>query len=238
MNTTSSIINLEVSDGSMAAFVSRPNDEESHPAVIVIQEIFGVNANIKKITETFAAEGYISVAPDLFHRSGHLLDVPYSDMDTARNLAGSTTPSALISDLETVVRHLQADPFALQGKLGITGYCFGGRVSFLAATSIQGISAAAIYYGGGIAAEGGPLDAASSITAPIIGFFGENDQNPSPDDVNKISDQLKSLGKTHEFHSYAGAGHGFMCEDRGSYNEAAAADAWEKTRAFFSDQLA
>ena len=129
MNITSSLINLEVSDGSMAAFVSRPKDDESHPAIIVIQEIFGVNANIRKITETFAAQGYISVAPDLFHRSGSLLDIPYSEMDTARGLAGSTTPDSLISDLETVVRHLQADPFALQGKLGITGYCFGGRVS-------------------------------------------------------------------------------------------------------------
>ena len=238
MNITSSLINLEVSDGSMAAFVSRPKDDESHPAIIVIQEIFGVNANIRKITETFAAQGYISVAPDLFHRSGSLLDIPYSEMDTARGLAGSTTPDSLISDLETVVRHLQADPFALQGKLGITGYCFGGRVSFLAATSIQGISAAAIYYGGGIASEGGPLNSAAAISAPIIGFFGENDQNPSPDDVDRIANELKSLGKTHEFHSYAGAGHGFMCDDRGSYNEAAANDAWEKTFAFFSDQLA
>ncbi len=112
MNITSSLINLEVSDGSMAAFVSRPNDDESHPAIIVIQEIFGVNANIRKITETFAAQGYISVAPDLFHRSGSLLDIPYSEMDTARGLAGSTSPDSLISDLETVVRHLQADPFS------------------------------------------------------------------------------------------------------------------------------
>ena len=237
MNTVHEIVDLPVQDGIMATYIYRPDDDQPHPAVIVIQEIFGVNANVRGIAERFASEGYVAAAPDIFHRSGRLLEVAYSDMDQARGLVESTSPEGLSADLNTVVRHLQAHPSALQGKLGITGYCFGGRVSFMAATSIPGITAAAVYYGGGIAADGGPLEQAANITAPIIGLFGNDDQNPSPDDVRKIDAELTRLGKAHEFHSYDDAGHGFMCEDRGSYNENASKDAWEKTLAFFGTHL-
>lgn len=237
MSTVHEIVDLQVPDGTMATYVYRPDDDDPHPAVIVVQEIFGVNANVRGIAERFAAEGYVAAAPDIFHRSGRLMDVPYSDMDQARSLAGTTSPEGLLSDLNTVVRHLQGHPNALQGKLGITGYCFGGRVSFLAATQIPGITVAAVYYGGGITAEGGPLGQAANISAPIIGLFGNDDQNPSPDHVKEMDAALTRLGKAHEFHSYDGAGHGFMCEDRGSYNEAASKDAWEKTLAFFGQHL-
>lgn len=238
MATMQEMVDIRVGDDTMATYVYRPEDDDAHPAVIVIQEIFGVNANIRGIAERFAQEGYVAFAPDVFHRSGRLMEVPYSDMDTARGLAGTVTDDALVGDLSTLVRHIQAHPQALQGRIGITGYCFGGRVSFLAATSVSGISAAAVYYGGRINAEGGPIEKAANISAPIIGLFGNEDQNPSPDDVAAIHAELTRLGKTHEFHAYDGAGHGFMCEDRGSWREDVAKDAWDKTLAFFKQHLA
>ncbi len=237
MDTVNEIVDIKVQDGTMPTYIYRPDDDQPHPAVIVIQEIFGVNANVRGIAERFASEGYVAAAPDIFYRSGRLLEVPYTDFDQARALAGSVPGDGLMNDLKTLVRHLQAYPHALQGRLGITGYCFGGRVSFTAATAIPEITTAAVYYGGGIAAEGGPFDQASNITAPIIGLFGAEDQNPSPDDTKKLDAELTRLGKAHEFHTYEGAGHGFMCEDRGSYREDAANDAWEKTLAFFAKHL-
>jgi len=237
MSTVNEIVDIQVQDGTMPTYIYRPDDDQPHPAVIVIQEIFGVNANIRGIAERFASEGYVAAAPDIFYRSSRLLDVPYADMDQARGLAQSVPGDGLIADLKTLVRYLQAYPNALQGRLGITGYCFGGRVSFTAATTIPEITAAAVHYGGGIAAAGGPFDQASNITAPIIGLFGADDQNPSPDDVKKVDAELTRLGKAHEFHTYEGAGHGFMCEDRGSYREDAANDAWGKTLAFFAKHL-
>ncbi len=237
MDTVHEIVDLKVTDGTMATYLYRPDDDQPHPAVIVIQEIFGVNANVRGIAERFASEGYVAAAPDIFHRSGRLLEIPYTDMDKAFGLMQSVDPQGLVADINAVVRHLQGYPSAIQGRLGITGYCFGGRVSFLAATAIPEITVAAVYYGGGIVAEGGPVDQASNITAPIIGLFGNDDQNPSPDDVKKLDAELTRLGKVHEFHSYDGAGHGFMCEDRGSYREAAVKDAWDKTLRFFATHL-
>ena len=237
MAVTHEIVDVQTPDGTMPTYLYRPDDDQPHPSVIVIQEIFGVNANIRGIAQRFAEEGYVAAAPDVFYRSGRLLEVPYTDFDTARGLMQSVTDDGVVSDVSAVMRYLQAYPHALQGRVGITGYCFGGRVSFLAATAVEGLSAAAVYYGGRITAEGGPLTRAAAISAPIIGLFGNEDQNPAPDDVKAIDAELTRLDKEHEFHAYDGAGHGFMCEDRASWRAEAAADAWDKTLGFFAKHL-
>ena len=237
MPVTHEIVDVQTPDGAMATYLYRPDDDQPRPSVIVIQEIFGVNANIRAIAQRFAEEGYVAAAPDVFYRSGRLQEIPYADMQQAIGLMQSLTDDGVVSDLNAVMRYLQAYPHALQGRVGVTGYCFGGRASFLAATAVEGLSAAAVYYGGRIVGEGGPLTNAANISAPIIGLFGNDDQNPTPDDVAAIDAELTRLGKAHEFHAYDGAGHGFMCEDRGSWRAEAAADAWDKTLAFFANHL-
>ena len=237
MPVTHEIVDVQTPDGTMATYIYRPDDDQPHPSVIVVQEIFGVNANIRSIAQRFAEEGYVAAAPDVFYRSGRLQEIPYSEMQQAIGMMQSITDDGILGDLNAVMRYLQAYPHALQGRTGITGYCFGGRVSFLAATAVEGLSAAAVYYGGRIVGDGGPLADAANISAPIIGLFGNDDQNPTPDDVAAIDAELTRLGKAHEFHAYDGAGHGFMCEDRGSWRAEAAADAWDKTLAFFAKHL-
>ena len=127
-------------------------------------------------------------------------------------------------------------------RIGIVGFCFGGRVSYLAACNVSDLKATVVYYGGRImGALGGdgasPFDQTSKINSPVLGLFGEEDQNPSPEDVAKIDAELTRLGKDHEFHSYPGCGHGFNCNARSSYRPESARDAWGKAMAWFDKYL-
>jgi len=243
MALLSEVLNVKTKDGEMPVFTYGHKDDQKRPAVIVIQEIFGVNRNTQAIAQEFRDEGFVTAAPDLFYRGGPVKQIPYTDFDSGRAQAGQLTEERIVNDLNAVVEYLQGRPDVQGDKIAITGYCFGGRVAFIAAAKVKGIKAAAVYYGGGIvrnpAAPGAPvpLDYAKGVKAPIIGLFGNLDQNPSPDDVTKLEQTLKQAGKTIEVHRYDGAGHGFMCDDRGSYNQAAAHDAWPKTVAFFKKHL-
>ena len=235
---------LQVPDGQMATFSYRPEGDGKFPAVIVIQEIFGVEPHIQDVAQRFANEGYFATAPDLFHRSGPKIVVPYAEMQTGFGYRQQMTDEGVVDDLNAVVQYLRSQPNVDADHIGIVGFCFGGRVSFLAAARVAGIGAAAVYYGGGIvpradAAAGTPnlLDEAENIPCPIIGFFGDQDQGIPVDQVSQIEQALKSHGKDVQVHVYPGAGHGFFCDGRGSYHEASAKDAWFKTVDFFGRHL-
>jgi len=236
----------EVSVGGeqMAIHTSRPDGADKSPAIIVIQEIFGVNNNIKSIAERFANEGYFAAAPEMFHRSGSGIDIPFSEMEKAFAERGKLSGDNIEDDVQATIDYLKNNPNVDASNIGIVGFCFGGMVSYLGSTNTD-ISAAAVYYGGGIlprpdAAEGTPrlLDAtADAVQAPIIGFWGDQDGGIPVSNVDEIEKTLKAKGKSIENHVYEGAGHGFFCEDRGSYNAAAANDSWPKTLAFFAEHL-
>ena len=243
MDTVAENLDIKTPDGTMTGFAFRPDDDHLHPAVFVIQEIFGVNNHIKDVARRFAAEGYYAVAPDLFYREGAGLSVPYDNWDEAFRLDSTTTPEGITADLNALMAHLKSDRRASQ-RVGIVGYCFGGGVVYLASHAVPGIQAAAIYYGGGIvpredAPAGTPsgLNQASKVACPVIGFWGEEDQGIPPAHVNRIEEALKGAGKDVEFHMYKGAGHGFFCNDRGSYNKDASDDAWPRTLSFFGKHL-
>ena len=243
MDTIAEDLAIKTADGTMTGFAYHPSDDEPHPTVIVIQEIFGVDNHIKDVARRFAAEGYYAVAPDLFYREGAGLSVPYEEREEAFRLRATTTPDGITADLNALISHLKGENGANE-RIGIVGYCFGGGVVYLASHAVPGIKAGAIYYGGGIvprddAPPGTPsgLDQASNVACPIIGFFGEDDAGIPPAHVHKIEEALKSAGKDGEFHIYKGAGHGFFCNDRGSYNEEASDDAWPRTLAFFGKHL-
>ena len=207
---------------------------ETGPAVIVIQEIFGVDDHIHDIASRLADEGYVTAAPELFYRARAGVTVPYSEFDRARELRGQIQDGPLVQDLQAVLDHLSSQPEVDGDRIGIIGFCFGGRVSFLAAEQFSSLAAAAPFYPGGVEVLLGDV---SKINCPISAFTGNEDQNPSPAVVNHVEEALKNAGKQFEVHRFDGAGHGFMCNGRQSYNEDAAKSAWSSMVEFFGRTL-
>ena len=242
---STAVESISVGDGSMAVHIAKPDGLGKSPAVIVIQEIFGVDPHIQDVTTRLADAGYFAVAPELFHRAGSGVVVPYDEMEKARGQRGELSNDDILADLNATVAYLQSSGDVDGAKIGIVGFCFGGYVSYLGAVQVPGIKASAVFYGGGItpradAPAGAPnllAETADNLSVPMIGFWGDQDQGIPADSVKTIESTLKGKGKNYESHSYVGAGHGFFCDDRGSYNEAAASDAWPKTMEFFGKHL-
>lgn len=225
----------------MATYVSYPTGATSLPAVIVVQEAFGVTTHIQKVCDRFAQEGYAAVAPALFHRDIPNPKLGYSDADapTRNRLMGNLRDENLVRDINETIKFLQERYPRTRGqRIGIVGFCVGGRITYLAATSCPGLSAASVYYGGRMLAPFGegpaPIDLTQKINCPVMGNFGAKDQNPTPADVARIEAELKKHGKTYDFKMYPDAGHGFNCDERGSYHEASAKDAWQRTVSWFN----
>ena len=243
MDAIDEIIDAQTPDGPMAMPFSRPADGGVRPGVIVAMEAFGVNPNIAGIVRRFAQEGYAAAAPDLFHRSGRLRFAPYDKLQEMREdlRSGGFGDASIDADMQAAIDRLRADPNV--GPIGVIGFCLGGRVAMQSAVRASGLSAAAVYYGGfmfpGDDAPGAfsAMREADRLAIPVAGFFGEDDQNPTPEQARALDERLTALGKEHAFHYYEGAGHGFFCDDRASYHPKAAADAWEKTLAFFARHL-
>ena len=235
--------------GDMSSYVSFPPPSvgTSLPAIIVVQEAFGVNEHIQRVADDFAAQGYVAVAPALFHRNERnpnpSLGYTPEDFDAAINTyMPELTGAGIIEDINATIDYLQRTYPRTRGqKIGIVGYCMGGRVVYLAASACPGLSAGVVYYGGAILAPYGdgvtPIDGTGNISVPLMGNFGETDGNPTPDDVAQIESTLDAAGKSYDFKMYPGAGHGFNCDDRDSYNQAAAEDARTRTLAFFGEHL-
>ena len=226
----------------MVTYVSHPSPAAgtNFPAIIVVQEAFGVTRHIEQVCDRFAQDGYVAVAPALFHREHPNPKLGYGEEDAPARTRymSSLRDDELVEDLNVTIDYLQHHFPRTQGqKIGIVGYCVGGRITYLAATSCTGLSAASVYYGGRILAPFGdgpsPIDLTGQIKIPVMGNFGGQDSNPSPDDVTLIETHLKEAGVTYDFKSYPDAGHGFNCDERDSYNEAAAKEALERTLAWF-----
>ena len=245
MANSSAVAEVQAGGSDMQIFCYTPDGGGKRPAVIVIQEIFGVNDHMKDVANRFADAGFVAAAPDLFHREGKNVIVPFDDMARGGGIRGKLTNDDIIADVSATVDLLKNDPNVDADNIGIVGFCFGGMVSYLAGASVPGISAAAIYYGGGILPRpDAPADAprlldatVDSINVPMIGFWGDADGCIPTVNVDLIESTLKAKGKDYESHTYAGAGHGFFCDARGSYNEAAAKDAFPRTVDFFKKHL-
>ena len=220
------MITIAMSDGfGLGAYTSSPTSGESKGAVVVIQEIFGVNAHIREVADGYAAKGYTVIAPALFDRIDSDIQLGYTeaDMGTGIGLAFEKLqmPQTL-ADLQSVV-----DYAGEQGSVGVVGYCFGGLLTYLGACKLKCVTPASSYYGGGIA---GMLD--QSPQCPLIMHFGELDAHIPMSDVEKIQAAHPDL----PVNVYA-ADHGFNCDHRASYNEAAAALALSRTLAHFEEHL-
>ncbi len=166
----------------------------------------------------------------------------HEEMDAAVARMGRCTDANIVADVRAAVEYLKRQPFVQPDRIGIVGFCYGGRVSYLAACNIADLKASVVYYGGRILAPLGsegpsPLEQTAGISCPMLGLFGEDDANPTPADVATIAAELDKQGKTYEFHTYPGCGHGFNCNARASYRPESARDAWGKAMAWFDKHL-
>jgi carboxymethylenebutenolidase len=238
MDVSSSTVQLNTSDGKMDAYVAQPKDGGSYPGIVVIQEAFGVNDHIKKVTDRIAAEGYVAIAPDIFHREAERI-IPFSDMAKAIATLQRVQDPKAMEDVGAAIAHLKAQSNVKAGSLGVIGFCMGGRLTYLAAAHhANDVKCAVPYYGGGIPmGNPSPLSRTGEIKCPMYLFFGAKDQLISMDQVNQINSELTSKQVPFQMKIYPDAGHGFFCDERGSYHEKSAQDAWEKTKAFFAQHL-
>ncbi len=223
-------------DGSdMRLYMSVPDGRGPVPAVVVIQHQWGVDEFIEEMTERIASAGYIGIAPDLYHRDGP------DCQDDGPTRRARLRDVNIINDVNATVDFLKGLSQVNSNRLGIVGFCLGGRVAYLMAAANPSFKAAASYYGGSIMVPWGegpsPFERTSEIHCPLIGLFGEIDPNPTPEDMRKLDAELTRYGKVHEFYSYAGANHAFMNRRGDRYHAHADQDSWPKTLAFFAKYL-
>jgi len=207
--------------------------------VIVIQEAFGVNDHIEDVCRRFAEEGWLAVAPHLFHRSGDP-KLGYGDFNEVRPHMMALTKDGVLSDLDAAIAHLTEAGIPAT-KQGIVGFCMGGTVALIAGVERQ-LGAAVTFYGGGLKEGrfGFPalVDVAPQLKAPWLGLFGDQDQGIPVDQVEELRAAAATSGQPTEVVRYADAGHGFHCDRRESYHPASATDAWQRTLDWFGKYLA
>jgi carboxymethylenebutenolidase len=231
--------------GRMGGFLARPTAGGRRPAVLVFMEIFGINSHIREVTERVAREGYLALAPDYFHRTGPGIELGYDEAGFARGmeLLNALQADEMVRDAGDAIAWLRGRPDVQGDRIGAMGFCIGGHMTYLAACEAD-LRAAASFYGGGIAAPKGPGGQASTIgrTAKMRGrilcLYGEKDAFIPQGQVEAIKAALAKAGAAHEVVVYPGADHGFFCDQRASYQEQAARDAWERVKRLFREELA
>ncbi len=225
------------SDGSvMRLHVAIPDGAGPFPAMVVVQHQGGVDEFMRAMTERLAAAGYAAAAPDLYHRDGPDCK---DDIVTRRS---RLSDRRIINDIQATVGFLERQRAVDSKRIGIIGFCMGGRVVYLMAAAIPSFRAAVAYYPGNIFRAWGrdipsPFERSAEIHCPLQGHFGADDGNPSPEDMAKLDGELTKFNKAHEFHAYANAGHAFMDSTKESYRRHADEASWPRTLDFLGRYL-
>ena len=228
---------LTVGGSEMNMYAALPDGSGPHPAVVSAFHVGGLDDFDRKMADQLAEAGFVAVVPDLFHRfSKEVMDGPRLDR------LGHLKDADIIADMNAAVDFLTANSAINDDRIGVTGFCMGGRIAWLMAASNQIFKCTVPFYGGNIMGNWGPGDTpfsmSNNINCPMLFHFGAEDGNPSVADRDTFDAELKRLGKDFEFHTYDGAGHAFMDHtnpDR--YHEASAAAAWPRTIDFFNNHL-
>ncbi len=224
------------------AYLARPLGPGPFPGMAVIHHLPGWDEAMKEISRKFAYHGYVAISPNLHFREGK--GTPEENSASVR-AAGGMPDDRTMGDVAGAMAYLRTLPY-LNGKVGVIGYCSGGRQTYLAACTLPGINAAVDCYGGGVTSPPeeltprqpvAPIDYTKNLSCPLLGLFGKEDQRPSPADVAKTEAELKKWGKNYEFYSYDNAGHGFFSVDRPSYRQEAAVEGWKKIFSFLERHL-
>lgn len=232
---TSSWEGVRVDESNMPLYTSVPESGGPVPGVVVVHGQSGLESFIKDTTHMMALQGYVAVAPNLYHRDG-----PDCKDDNLTRKARLRDPS-IIRDIDGAIGFLKNHPRVNGARLGIVGFCMGGRLVYLMSAASKDLKAGVMFYGSSTMEPYGsgpsPFDRTHEINCPIQGHFGADDKNPSPDDMHKLDGELSKSGKAHEFHTYAGAAHAFCNTTSNNYRPHAAALAWPKAMEFFSRHL-
>lgn len=240
MPIASEFLTLPVDDGtSMRAYVARP-EGTPRAGLLVFQEIFGINSHIRDITERFAREGYLAIAPELFHRTGPGFESGYADMTEGFGHMKQVTDAGLASDIRAAFDWLQNSAPAKKLATAAIGYCMGGRVSTIAAMTVP-LACGISYYGGGIAPSPyhpGIIERLKEVHAPMLLFWGGLDGMIKPEHVRMVTDGLRAANKPFASVEFSDADHGFFCDQRASYSAEAATEAWAITLAYLKNHAA
>ena len=211
----------------LMGYLARPTGDETKPAVVVIQEWWGLNDHIKEVARRIAAAGYVALAPDLYH------GVVVSEPNEARKLVMELDMAEAVNEIQQAITYLLDQEFVTGDKAGIVGFCMGGGLALQTGLTSSDLGAIVAFYGSPLKPE-----QAADVKAPVLGLYGAADQGIPVDAVNAMDEALTAAGIENAITIYDGAQHAFFNDTRAeSYNAEAAADAWEKTLAWFSGHL-
>jgi carboxymethylenebutenolidase len=234
-------VKVPTKDGEMPAYRAMPDKGTNFPVVLVVQEIFGVHEHIKDVCRRFAKLGYFAIAGEMFARQGDVSQM--TEIPKIVSEVVSKVPDAqVMADLDACVAYAKASGNANVEKLAVTGFCWGGRITWLYAAHNQNVKAGGAWYGRLVPAAGQPvspntpkqpIELVPQINAPILGLYGDADSGIPNDTVKKMEDALKAAGKKSEIILYPDAPHAFHADYRPSYRKVAAEDAWKKLTEWF-----
>jgi carboxymethylenebutenolidase len=235
MSVTSDRIELHVGDGrSMAAYFARPGGRGRHPGLLLFQEAYGVNGHMRSVADRFAGAGFVTVAPELYHRTAPGFEGSYGDFASVRPHLDALTTEGLEADARAAHAWLAQDAGTDRARIAAVGFCMGGRASYIANSALP-LTAAVSFYGGGIAP--GLLDRAPRLHGPMLFFWGGRDARITPELHRSVADALRAAGRPFVDVEMSEGEHGFFCDERSSYHAPSAAQAWALTLAFFATTL-
>ncbi|MCX6047810.1 MAG: dienelactone hydrolase family protein [Chloroflexi bacterium] len=221
---------IPVNGDDAIAHLARPDDDQPHPGIVLVQEVWGIEPHVRELAQRLALEGFVVLVPDLFHGkiATEFEDARKIAMDTFNNMERA------LQECQGALDYLKALPYVQPKKLGIMGFCMGGRISYLMASRSADLGAVVPWYGGRY--DPTPEDIAK-IQAPILAFYGGRDQGIPLEQVQKIEGMLKTAGKDATIIVYPEAGHAFLNPTHGGSHDASAQDAWPKAVSFLKEHL-
>lgn len=228
-------IQFETDDGlAPRGYLARPVGEGKFPALLVLQEIFGINPHVRELCERFAREGYVALAPELFHRRHPGFVGSYEEIPQAIQIAMQAQPDELIRDMQAAVAYLRGRADVSPQQVGAIGYCMGGRMAWLINAHAE-LAVAVSYYGGLIAQTA--LDLADKQHAPLLLVWAGIDPYIPVESERAVEDALKAAGKSFASFHFSKANHGFFCDARSDYHPEAAAQVWPLTLAYLQTYM-
>ena len=228
-------LRIPVRDGEMPVYRAMPEGGKNLPTVLVVQEIFGVHEHIKDVCRRFAKAGYLAIAPELYARQGDVSKT--TNMDEIRAVVGRVPDAQVMADLDSAALFASrngGDP----AKLAVTGFCWGGRITWLYAAHNRNLKAGVAWYGRVVGTASDltprhPIDVVKDLHAPVLGLYGGADAGIPNDTVDRMREALKAAGKPSQIHTYPDMPHAFHADYRPSYRKAAAEDGWKRLLEWF-----
>ena len=236
MQVKSAQIEIATPDGEMPAFLSSPIADGRKPGIILLMEAFGLTQHIKDVAVRIAQEGYVVVTPDLYYRSLPNNKFGYDEVESARTIMyGLDFDKTVAEDIKAALDYIKSRSDVYSDRIGVTGFCFGGSMTFATATKLSAEIAAAAPFYAVVLDEW--LEAVTEITVPIYLFFGDKDSFIPSNRVKQIESRFQELNKEYKLKVYPDAEHGFFCHERSTYNRLATEDSWRELTSFFRTHL-